>query len=220
MAELSETEAKTAQLIARGLLDIGAFQLRPHQPFTWSSGWKSPVYCDNRMTLAYPALRNVICEGFVHQIEQAGWEPEVIAAVATGAIPHGMLVADRLNLPFVYVRPKAKEHGRGNQVEGDLMFDQPVVVIEDLVSTGGSSIKAVNALREFPSEVLGMVSIFSYGFPQAAEALAEARLTSRFLCPFSQLLEEAVKQNEIQAADLALIERWQADPANYEPEQA
>ena len=159
---------------ASKLLNVKAIKLQPNDPFTWASGWKSPFYCDNRKTLSYPGLRNFVKLELVHAVLEHFPEAEAVAGVATGAIAQGALVADELNLPFVYVRSKAKDHGMGNLIEGELEKGSKVVVVEDLISTGGSSLKAVAALREAGYEVVGMVASYNYGFPVAAEAFSEA----------------------------------------------
>jgi orotate phosphoribosyltransferase len=155
---------------AEYLMQINAIKLQPSNPFTWASGWKSPIYCDNRKTLSFPEVRTFICDSFASMIKELYPEAELIAGVATGAIAHGVLVADKLGLPFIYVRSGAKEHGLGNQIEGHFEHGQKVVVIEDLISTGGSSLNAVTALRDSGCEVLGMVAIFSYQFKKASDA--------------------------------------------------
>ncbi|MBR5918932.1 MAG: orotate phosphoribosyltransferase, partial [Prevotella sp.] len=168
---------KQKQAFARKLLEIKAIKLRPQEPFTWASGWKSPIYCDNRRVNSYPEVRSYVKLRLTNLILEQFPEVEAIAGVATGAISQGALVADALNLPFAYVRPKPKDHGMGNQIEGELAAGAKVVVVEDLISTGGSSLKAVDALRQAGVEVLGMVASHTYGFPVAEEAFREAKVT-------------------------------------------
>lgn len=198
--------------IAVSLLQIKAIKLQPSNPFTWASGWKSPIYCDNRKTLSYPAIRSFICDSFVDLIKAKYPEVEVIAGVATGAIAHGMLVADRMNLPFIYVRSSAKEHGLGNQIEGFYQPGQKVVVVEDLISTGGSSLKAVKALREAGCEVLGMVAIFTYQFQKSVDAFVEANCALDTLSNYSVLVDTAVKEDFIKTADMETLKKWRENP--------
>ncbi|MBP5589839.1 MAG: orotate phosphoribosyltransferase [Bacteroidales bacterium] len=198
--------------IAASLLQIKAIKLQPSNPFTWASGWKSPIYCDNRKTLSYPAIRSFICDSFVDLIKAKYPEVEVIAGVATGAIAHGMLVADRMNLPFIYVRSSAKEHGLGNQIEGFYQPGQKVVVVEDLISTGGSSLKAVKALREAGCEVLGLVAIFTYQFQKSVDAFVEANCALDTLSNYSVLVDTAVKEDFIKTADMETLKKWRENP--------
>ena len=184
-----ETAQKTAEL----LLQINAIKLQPQNPFTWASGWKSPIYCDNRLTLSFPPIRNFLREHIANQIEELYGKPEMIAGVATGAIGIGVLVADYLNLPFCYIRPEAKSHGRQNKIEGYLEENQSVVVVEDLISTGKSSLLAVDALREAKANVKGMIAIFSYGFPVAKENFKKANVSLHTLSNYENLLEQAEK---------------------------
>ena len=182
-------EKKTAEY----LLQINAIKLQPSNPFTWASGWKSPIYCDNRKTLSFPEVRSFIRDSFCAMIKELYPQAELVAGVATGAIAHGALVADKIGLPFVYVRSEAKEHGLGNQIEGYFEKGQKVVVIEDLISTGGSSLSAVRALRESGCEVLGMVAIFTYGFKKASDAFLAGNCSLNTLGNYSALIETAVK---------------------------
>ena len=207
-----DTAEKTAEL----LLQINAIKLNPKNPFTWASGWKSPIYCDNRMTLSFPPIRNYIRESFAKNIEKQFGKPDVIAGVATGAIGIGVLVAEYMGLPFVYVRPEAKKHGRLNQVEGFLQRGQNVVVIEDLISTGNSSLNAVAALREAGANVKGMVAIFSYGFDTATENFKNAKVDLFTLSNYDHLLPLAVAKRYITEEELAALEAWNKDPANWE----
>ncbi len=201
--------------IAEFLLQIKAVKLSPKKPFTWASGWKSPIYCDNRKTLSYPAIRTYIRQQFVHVINHEFGRPDMIAGVATGGIAHGALVAHDLGLPFVYVRSTAKEHGMKNQVEGDLTTGRSVVVVEDLVSTGTSSLNAVQALREAGCEVKGMVSIFTYGFDEAVKRFEQDKVKLRSLTNYSLLLDQAMHDNYITEKDLLSLNEWRKDPSNW-----
>jgi len=183
-----ETAKKTAEL----LLQINAIKLQPQNPFTWASGWKSPIYCDNRITLSYPPIRNYLRENIANQIELLYGKPDVIAGVATGAIGIGMLVADFLNLPFVYIRPEAKKHGRQNQIEGKLEPGQSVVVVEDLISTGKSSLMAVDALKAAEANVKGMLAIFTYGFDISKSNFEQYGVDLHTLSDYDHLLEQAL----------------------------
>ncbi|MDO1447153.1 orotate phosphoribosyltransferase [Rhodocytophaga aerolata] len=209
------TTTNTARQIAAILLQAGAVQLRPDSPFTWSSGWKSPIYCDNRVTLSYPEARTFIKQSLVHLIQEVYPQAEAIAGVATAGIPQGALVADSLNLPFVYVRSKPKEHGMTNMIEGKVTVGQKVVIVEDLISTGGSSLKVAEALREAGFEVLGMVAIFTYGFDTAKHNFEAAHVKLSCLSNYSSLLDEAVNQGYITSADIASLEEWRKDPASW-----
>lgn len=197
--------------IAAALLQIKAIKLSPQSPFTWASGLRSPIYCDNRSTLSYPEVRALICRSFCVEIRERFPEAELIAGVATGAIAHGMLVAEELGLPFVYVRSKAKEHGLGRLVEGRLQSGQKTVVIEDLISTGGSSLKAVEGLRAEGAEVLGLLAIFSYGFPAADEAYRRAELQQLTLSDFSHLLPLAKAAGYISESEERELADWNRD---------
>lgn len=206
-----ETAKKTAEL----LLQIKAIKLNPQEPFTWASGWKSPIYCDNRIVLSYPPIRNYIREHFARQTEDLYGKPDVIAGVATGAIGIGMLVAEYLSVPFVYVRPEPKKHGRKNQIEGVLEEGQNVVVIEDLISTGGSSLNAVKALKEAGANVKGMFAIFTYGFKTAEDNFKEAGLEVHTLSNYDHLLETAQRTNYINASEAEALASWRQDPGNW-----
>ncbi len=198
--------------IASMLLDIGAIKLQPHQPFSWASGWKSPIYCDNRLALSYPDIRSFIKNAIIDVIKEKYNDVEAIAGVATAGIPQGSLVADALNLPFLYVRSKPKDHGMENLIEGKITSGQKVVLIEDLVSTGGSSIKAANALKNNNFKVKGMVAIFSYGFPLAQMNFEESELGLTALSNYNFLIEEALKSNYINEGDLELLRSWRDAP--------
>lgn len=207
--------AEIDQDVAGLLLKSKAVILEPAKPFTWASGWQSPIYCDNRVTLSYPEIRDYIKEAFRTSIMHHFSTPDLIAGVATGAIAQGALVADLMNLPFVYVRPSAKGHGRQNLIEGRLQAGQKVVVVEDLISTGGSSLKAVEALREAGAEVLGMVAIFSYGFELAAENFRKAGVTLHTLTNYHILVESALESGAIQQDQVEMLKQWREDPAQW-----
>ena len=206
-----ETAQKTAEL----LLQINAIKLQPQNPFTWASGWKSPIYCDNRITLSYPVIRNFLREHLANQIEELYGKPDVIAGVATGAIGIGILVADYLNIPFCYVRPEPKKHGRQNQIEGSLEEYQNVVVVEDLISTGKSSLQAVEALKAANANVKGMVAIFSYGFEVADANFKKAEVTLNTLSDYDNLLEQAEKAQFITTKEAETLAEWRLDPGNW-----
>ena len=189
------------------LLKIGAVKLSPNDPFTWASGKKSPIYCDNRLTLSYPEVRRLICQSFVNKIKENFKDVEVIAGVATGGIAHGALVAEALGLPMIYVRDKPKGHGRMNLIEGHLEAGKRVVVIEDLISTGGSSLKAVDGIRESGGNVLGLLAIFTYGFEAAIKAFEAANCPFDTLTNFKSLLEELKAQNAPES-EIAFMENW------------
>ncbi|MFK7934055.1 MAG: orotate phosphoribosyltransferase [Saprospiraceae bacterium] len=193
--------------VAQRLLQINAIKLSPQNPFTWASGMKSPIYCDNRIVLSYPEARTYIIEGFK---QKASEFPAVdkIAGVATAGIPHGALLADKMEMPFIYVRSKAKGHGRQNQIEGELKPGEKVLVIEDLISTGGSCLKAVDALKESGAEVIGVMAIFTYGFQKAVDAFAQAGIPFATLSNYDVLVEEAVKANYVTEADIEILQEW------------
>jgi orotate phosphoribosyltransferase len=206
-----DTAKKTAEL----LLQINAIKLNPKNPFSWASGWKSPIYCDNRVTLSFPPIRNYIREEFSKHIEKEFGKPDVIAGVATGAIGIGMLVAEYMGLPFVYVRPEPKKHGRQNQVEGFLQKGQNVVVVEDLISTGNSSLLAVEALKEAGANVKGMVAIFTYGFDISVENFKKANVTLHTLSNYDNLLELAVAKNYITEEEQHTLQEWRVSPSTW-----
>ena len=201
--------------VAEFLLQIKAVKLSPKKPITWASGWKSPIYCDNRKTLSYPAIRTYIRQQFVHVINSEFGRPDMIAGVATGGIAHGALVAHDMGLPFIYVRSDAKGHGMKNMVEGDISVGSNVVVVEDLVSTGKSSLNAVKALREAGCEVKGMVSIFTYGFDAATEAFQQEKVKLHCLTNYSILLDQALRSDYITEKELEPLNKWRKDPANW-----
>lgn len=206
-----DTAKKTAEL----LLQINAIKLKPENPFTWASGWKSPIYCDNRIILSYPVIRNYIREEMAKQVESLYGKPDVIAGVATGAIGIGMLVAEDLGLPFIYVRPEAKSHGRQNQVEGQLHPGQSVVVIEDLISTGKSSLNAVEVLKESGAVIKGMVAIFTYGFAIATKNFEKKGVEVHTLSNFEILIEQASETNYIKEEQLNMLMEWKNNPSNW-----
>ena len=207
---------KTLENIFAGkLLKVKAIKLQPTNPFTWASGWKSPFYCDNRKTLSYPELRTFVKIEIARLISEQFAEVDAIAGVATGAIPQGALVADALNLPFVYVRSKPKDHGLENLIEGELKPGMQVVVVEDLISTGGSSLKAVEAIRNNGCEVVGMVASYTYGFDVAAQAFRDANVQLYTLTNYEAVVEEALRIGYIAQEDVALLNDWRKDPANW-----
>ncbi len=206
-----QTAKKTAEL----LLQINAIKLKPENPFTWASGWKSPIYCDNRILLSYPMIRNFVKEEMAKLVEELYGRPDVIAGVATGAIGMGALVADVLGLPFIYVRPQPKSHGRKNQVEGHLEPYQNVVVIEDLISTGMSSLNAVDALKEEHANVKGMIAVFTYGFDVAQRNFAEKDIALHTLSNYGFLIEQASETGYIKEEQLATLMEWRKDPSHW-----
>lgn len=206
---------RTKRRIADLLLQSKAIKLEPASPFTWASGWKSPIYCDNRKTLSYPGIRTSIRDAYIACIHNYFAMPDVIAGVATGAIAQGALVADSLGLPFIYVRSSAKGHGMQNLIEGDHAPGQKVLVIEDLVSTGGSSLKAVEALREAGCIVTGMVATFTYGFRVSKERFAEQNLEVRTLTDYDTMLDQALESGYITEAQVPLLKKWREDPAHW-----
>jgi orotate phosphoribosyltransferase len=205
----------TAIRMAEYLLQIKAIKLQPSKPFTWASGWKSPIYCDNRMTLSFPEVRSYIRDSFADRVRQLYPDAGLIAGVATGAIAHGALVADRLIMPFVYVRSGAKDHGLGNRIEGHFEPGQKTVVIEDLISTGGSSLGAVRALREAGVDVLGMIAIFTYGFSRAEEAFAAEGCRLDTLSNYGVLVDRAAETGYITQGDVATLRDWRREPAAW-----
>ena len=207
---------KTLENIFAGkLLKVKAIKLQPTNPFTWASGWKSPFYCDNRKTLSYPELRTFVKIEIARLISEQFAEVDAIAGVATGAIPQGALVADALNLPFVYVRSKPKDHGLENLIEGELKPGMKVVVVEDLIAAGGSSLKAVEAIRNNGCEVVGMVASYTYGFDVAAQAFRDANVQLYTLTNYEAVVEEALRIGYIAQEDVALLNDWRKDPANW-----
>jgi orotate phosphoribosyltransferase len=206
---------ETAEKIAEHLLQIKAIKLQPAQPFTWASGWKSPIYCDNRISLSHPKVRTYIRQALVKKIEEKFGKPDVIAGVATAAIAQGALVAEAMGLPFVYVRSSPKDHGRENLIEGELKEGQSAVVIEDLVSTGGSSLKAVKALRDAGCKVAGMIAVFTYGFALASENFKKENCPVITLCDYETLISKAVDSNFITSTDLHTLRAWREHPESW-----
>ena len=205
----------TAKKTAEVLLQINAIKLNPKNPFTWASGWKSPIYCDNRLVLSFPIVRNYIKEEIAKNIEIEFGKPDVIAGVATGAIGIGALVAEYLGLPFVYVRPEAKKHGRQNQIEGFIEKGQNVVVVEDLISTGKSSLVAVDALKAAEVNVKGMVAIFTYGFDVSKENFETNNVTLFTLSNYESLLEQALDTNFINQSEVDILSKWNSNPSEW-----
>jgi orotate phosphoribosyltransferase len=206
-----ETARKTAEV----LLQVNAIKLSPKEPFTWASGWKSPIYCDNRIILSFPPIRTYVRETLGKEIEKLYGKPDVIAGVATGAIGIGILVAEYLGLPFIYVRPEAKGHGRKNQIEGFVQKGQTVVVVEDLISTGKSSLNAVKALKEAEIKVKGMVAIFSYGFEVAEKNFQKENVTLHTLSNYESLLEQALETHYISQKELETLSIWNSNPSEW-----
>lgn len=210
-----KVQEETAGPIAEMLLKIQAIKLNTQKPFTWTSGWKSPIYCDNRLSLSYPDVRGAIKEGLTQAIRENFFTAEAIAGVATAGIAHGALVADALDLPLLYVRPKPKEHGMENLIEGRVVKNQKVVVVEDLVSTGGSSLKAVDALRAAGFKVLGMVSVFNYGFDLASRNFYEADVSLISLSDYGHLLSQAVQEKYVGEDEVVSLKAWRVDPSHW-----
>lgn len=211
-------DASVAAQTAAYLLQIKAIKLQPEQPFVWASGWKSPIYCDNRLSLSYPKVRNFIKENLIAGIREKFGEPEVIAGVATGAIAIGILVAQEMNLPFIYVRPEPKAHGRQNQIEGHLGKGARVVVIEDLISTGGSSLNAVEALRKEDCEIKGMAAIFTYAFEKTRENFQSHQVDYFTLCDYPHLIEKVKADDGLSESTLELLQAWRRSPNNWSNE--
>lgn len=211
---------KLEKIVAEKLLKIKAIKLQPANPFTWASGWKSPIYCDNRKTLSYPATRTFIKLELARIITEKYEDANAIAGVATGAIAQGVLVADMLGLPFVYIRSEPKDHGLENLIEGELKPGSRVVIIEDLVSTGGSSLKAVRAVRNFGCDVVGMVAIFTHGFPVAEQRFKAANVQLTTLSNYDVVIEEALRTNYIGESEVAILQEWRKDPENWDPDKS
>lgn len=208
-------ETSIDKKLAKALMDIKAVLLRPQEPFTWASGWHSPIYCDNRRILSHPELRVQVAQWLADKAMELYPEAEVVAGVATGAIAHGVLAADRMQKPFVYVRPKPKDHGTGSQIEGELAPGKKVVVIEDLISTGMSSLAAVKALRDAGAQVLGMVAIFTYGFDLAAQRFEEDKVRLDTLSNYSALVDVASETGYISSAAKSLLHEWRENPSEW-----
>ena len=211
MIHCSDIAKQTAKI----LLDIEAVKFQPNDPFTWASGWKSPIYCDNSVSLSFPKERKFLAENFAKIVREKYKNLDYIAGVATGAIAIGVLVADILEVPFVYVRPEPKKHGRKNQIEGYLKENSSVVVIEDLISTGKSSLDAVSALKQEGAKVLGMLAIFSYGFDISAENFKKYDLSLDTLTSYDYLIEASVELNKIEESEIELLKDWRKDPSNW-----
>jgi len=205
----------TKKLFAQKLLEVKAVKLQPDEPFTWASGWKSPIYTDNRKTLSFPRLRSFVKLELCHLIQEHFPEADAVAGVATGAIAQGTLVAEELGLPFAYVRPKPKDHGMGNQIEGELPAGAKVVVVEDLISTGGSSLKAVEALRQAGLEVVGMVASFTYGFPVAEEAFSQAGVRLFTLSDYEHVVAAAAATGYIKDEEKPVLAEWRQNPSEW-----
>jgi len=216
MNKMNEVEQK----VAESLLQIKAIKLQPKSPFTWASGWKSPIYCDNRVTLSHPPIRTYIRQKLAELIQEEFGSVEMISGVATAGIPQGVLVAQDLGLPFTYVRSNAKDHGRENLIEGEVVEGQRAVVIEDLISTGKSSLKAVQALRDAGCNVVGLVSIFTYGFPEAETNFAQAKCRHISLCNYNALIDVAAEHNYILSEDIDVLKKWRENPSNWSPDAA
>ena len=210
-------ESSTAQQVAEYLLQIKAIKLKPENPFTWASGWKSPIYCDNRITLSYPSIRTFLRDAMAQEIKTRYPGIKAIAGVATGAIGIGMLVAEALDLPFMYVRPEPKKHGRQNQIEGHFDPDAPTVVVEDLISTGKSSLQAVEALRKENINVLGMVALFSYEFDVATKNMQDAAIELTTLSGYNALIDTAIATNYIAPEQEKILKKWREAPQLWTP---
>ena len=210
-------EPSTAKKVAEYLLQIKAIKLEPKNPFTWASGWQSPIYCDNRITLSYPDIRRFLSQAMANEIKAKYPQTKAIAGVATGAIGIGMLVAEALDLPFMYVRPQPKKHGRKNQIEGQYDIDAPTVVVEDLISTGKSSLQAVDALRKANINVLGMLALFSYEFDVAEANINEEAVELTALCGYNTLIETAVTAGYIESEQETILKEWRKTPALWSP---
>jgi orotate phosphoribosyltransferase len=210
-----KVQEETAGKVAAMLLHVHAIKLNTDKPFTWASGWKSPIYCDNRLSLSYPEIRSSIRDGLIDAIKQNFFTVEAIAGVATAGIAQGALVADKMDLPFLYVRPKPKDHGMENLIEGRVVKGQKVVLVEDLVSTGGSSLKAAQALKDAGFDILGMVCIFSYGFDLATRNFYEANTSLISLSDYSHLLQYAQEQKYVSEEELISLKAWRVDPSGW-----
>lgn len=208
-------DEKIANQTAKYLLQINAIKLNPENPFTWASGWKSPIYCDNRIALSYPKVRNFLCNSLAKKIKEEFRDNFIIAGVATGAIGIGILVAQELDLPFIYVRPEAKKYGRKNQIEGILNYGQKVLVIEDLISTGKSSLNAVKALKSNGAEILGMMALFTYGFSLSFDEFERENIKLKTLSDYQHLLDEALLSGKISTEQQENLKLWRKDPSNW-----
>lgn len=208
-------KSEVANQVAVSLLEVAAVKLNPENPFQWASGWKSPIYCDNRLTLSFPKVRSYIAQQLSEAVKANFVGVDAIAGVATAGIPQGVLIAELLGLPFIYVRDKAKGHGMTNQIEGKLTPGQKVVVVEDLVSTGGSSLKAVDALKAAGAEVLGMVAIFTYGFPVADDNFKNAGVSLVCLSNYDALIPQAIEMGYVKSTELESLQAWRGNPAEW-----
>ena len=208
-------DKKIANQTAKYLLQINAIKLNPENPFTWASGWKSPIYCDNRIALSYPKVRSFLCNSLAKKIKEEFRDNFIIAGVATGAIGIGILVAQELDLPFIYVRPEAKKHGQKNQIEGVLNYGQKVLVIEDLISTGKSSLNAVKALKSNGAEILGMMALFTYGFSLSFDEFERENIKLKTLSDYQHLLDEALLSGKISTEQAENLKLWRKDPSNW-----
>ncbi|WP_338765058.1 orotate phosphoribosyltransferase [Bernardetia sp. ABR2-2B] len=215
----TENFSSVAHQIASMLLEIEAVKLRPHEPFQWASGWNSPIYCDNRLTLSYPKVRTFITKALVEMIKKEFPDVTAIAGVATAGIPQAALVAHQLDLPMLYVRSKPKEHGTQSQIEGKLNSDDKVVLIEDLISTGQSSLAAVHVLQSTRAKVIGMAAIFTYGFDRAVRNFSQAAIDLKVLSDYSTLVEEAISQNYLEEKDHEILKKWRDKPENWMPKK-
>ncbi|WP_338791614.1 orotate phosphoribosyltransferase [Bernardetia sp. Wsw4-3y2] len=215
----TENFSSVAHQIASMLLEIEAVKLRPHEPFQWASGWNSPIYCDNRLTLSYPKVRTFITKALVEMIKTSFPNVTAIAGVATAGIPQAALVAQEMDLPMLYVRAKPKEHGTQSQIEGKLNADDKIVLIEDLISTGQSSLAAVHVLQSTRAKVIGMAAIFTYGFDRATRNFSQAAIDLKVLCDYSTLVEQAISLNYLQEEDHAILTKWRDKPENWMPKK-
>lgn len=213
----TENFSSVAHQIASMLLEIEAVKLRPHEPFQWASGWNSPIYCDNRLTLSYPKVRTFITKALVEMIKAEFPDVTAIAGVATAGIPQAALVAHQMDLPMLYVRAKPKEHGTQSQIEGKLNPDDKIVLIEDLISTGQSSLAAVHVLQSARANVIGMASIFTYGFDRATRNFSQAAIELKTLSDYSTLVEQAISQNYLEEADHEILTKWREKPETWTP---
>jgi orotate phosphoribosyltransferase len=215
----TENFSSVAHQIASMLLEIEAVKLRPHEPFQWASGWNSPIYCDNRLTLSYPKVRTFITKALVEMIKKEFPEVTAIAGVATAGIPQAALVAHEMDLPMLYVRAKPKEHGTQSQIEGKLNADDKIVLIEDLISTGQSSLAAVHVLQSTRANVIGMAAIFTYSFDRATRNFSQAAVDLKTLCDYSTLVEQAISQNYLEETDHEILKKWRDKPENWMPKK-
>lgn len=215
MSQIITAETSLAKQVASLLLEVEAVKLSPQKPFRWASGWNSPIYCDNRYTLSFPSVRTIIRDGLVKMVKEYFPQVEVLAGVATAGVPQGAIMADNMKLPFVYVRPKPKDHGMENLIEGKVVKGQKVVLVEDLISTGGSSLKAAEALKDAGFEVLGMVAIFTYGFQIAQDNFTKAGVQLVTLSNYSLLVEEAVARNYVAKDQLEILNAWRNAPDKF-----